>query len=317
MRNILVVGGSGFVGSAIVRRLAAKGARVVVPTRRRERAKHLIVLPTVDVVEADVHEPGTLAGLVARADAVVNLVGILHGDRGTPFGSAFRRAHVDLPAAIVAACQTAGVRRLLHMSALGADAAGSSMYLRSKAAGEAAVRSGGNALDWTIFRPSVIFGRDDSFLNLFAAMQRVAPFIPLGGAHARLQPVHVEDVARAFVNSLDAPATFGQAYDLAGPRVYTLGELVRFAGRAAGCPRAVMALPDPLARLQAFCMEFAPVKLLSRDNLDSLKTDSVTTSGFAPELGVVPAAMEAVMTRHLAHETPRERYMRLRDRSGR
>lgn len=317
MRNILVVGGSGFVGSAIVRRLAATGARVVVPTRRRERAKHLITLPTADVVEADVHEPGTLQDLVAPADAVVSLVGILHGDGGTPFGSAFRRAHVDLPASIVAACQATGVRRLLHMSALGAAADGSSMYLRSKAAGEAVVRSAGNALDWTIFRPSAIFGRDDRFLNLFAAIQRVAPFIPLGGAHAILQPVHVEDVAQAFVNALETPATFGKAYDLAGPRVYTLGELVRFAGRAAGCPRPVFALPDALARLQALCMEFAPVKLLSRDNLDSLKTDNVSKSGFAPELGVVPAAIEAVMTRHLAHETPRERYMRLRDRSGR
>jgi len=316
-RNILVIGGSGFVGSAIVRKLAAAGRRVTVPTRRRDRAKHLILLPTVDVVEADVHDDAVLAGLVAGKDAVINLVGILHGDSGQPYGKRFRAAHVDLPRRIAAACAAAAVPRLLHMSALGVAEDAPSMYLRSKAAGEAAVREAAGAVAVTIFRPSVIFGREDRFVNVFADMQAFLPLMALGRPGARLQPVHVEDVASAFVNALDHRATFGKTYDLAGPRTYALRDIIAFAGRASGHPRPVVGLPDGLAYLQARLMELAPVALISRDNLDSLAVDSVSAAAFPAELGVQPASMEAVMTDILARRTPRERYMRLRDRAGR
>jgi len=320
-RNILVIGGSGFVGSAIVRKLAADGRRVVVPTRRRDRAKHLILLPTVDVVQADVHDDaelaGLVAGLVAGKDAVINLVGILHGDQGRPYGKRFQAAHVDLPRRIAAACIVAAVPRLLHMSALGVADNAPSMYLRSKAAGEAAVREAAGAVAVTMFRPSVIFGREDRFINMFAEMQAILPLMALGRPAARLQPVHVEDVASAFVNALDNPATYGKTYDLAGPKAYTLRDIIAFSGRASGHPRPVIGLPDVLAYLQAWFMELVPIEVISRDNLDSLAVDSVSAAPFPAELGVQPASLEAVMTDILAQHSPRERYMRLRDRAGR
>jgi len=317
LQNFLVIGGSGFVGSAIARKLAAQGRKVVVPTRRRERAKHLILLPTVDVIEADIHAPGVLERLIAGTDAVINLVGILHSDTASPYGLRFKKAHVDLPRKIAAACAAAGTPRLLHMSALGAAADGPSMYLRSKAAGEATVLEFMSQVATTVFRPSVVFGRDDKFINFFAHMQRLAPIVPIGRAGSRLQPVHVEDVAQAMVNAAVNPITFGRAYDLAGPHVYTLKQIIQYAGRVSGHPRPVIGLPDALAYLQAWLMEFAPFELLSRDNLDSLKVDSVASVPFAPELGVIPVSMEAIVPGYLAGHSPRERYMQLRDRAGR
>jgi len=188
----LVLGGSGFVGRHLVGRLVAAGRRVIVPTRQRERAKHLILLPTVDVVEADVHSEVVLARLTQRASVVVNLVGILH----EPRRGGFDRVHVELARKLVFACRAAGVSRLLHMSALNADTKAPSRYLRSKGEAEAIVAA--SELAWTIFRPSVIFGREDSFLNLFATLEKFSPFIPLACAGAKFQPVYVGDVARAF-----------------------------------------------------------------------------------------------------------------------
>jgi len=261
--TLLVLGGSGYIGRSLVNLLAARGLRVTVPTRRRSRARELITLPTVEVVEADINDPTVLAALVVGHDAAVNLVGILHGDRGTPYGSRFRRAHVELPRRLVAACEAAGVARLLHMSALGADPRGPSMYLRSKGDGEAAAL-GSARVATTIFRPSVVFGAGDRFLNLFAQLAAYAPVLPIGGADARFQPIWVDDVAAAMANTLDEPATNGRVYELAGPRIYTLRELVSFAARAAGHPRPVIGLPDWAARLQASLMEHAPGSIGSR-----------------------------------------------------
>jgi uncharacterized protein YbjT (DUF2867 family) len=324
-RNILIIGGSGFVGSAITTKLSAQGCRVLVPTRRRERAKHLITLPTVDVIEADVRDENTLAGLMPGVDAVINLVGILHSDTGTPWGKRFQTAHVDLARKVADACATAGVPRLLHMSSLGAASNAPSMYLRSKAAGEAAVmsavRNAAKTIAVTMFRSSVVFGRGDKFINLFAWMQRYAPVVALGKPDAKLQCVWVEDVAQAFVNALDAPHTFGKTYELAGPKVYTLKQLVEYAGQVSDNPRMVFGLPDRLAYLQALLMEFAPVEILSRDNLDSTKVDSVISAAamqmMTAELGITPAAMEAVVPAYLSGQSPKERYMQLRDHAGR
>src|SRR5512135_665627 len=170
--NVLLIGGSGFVGSHAAHVLTGRGYRVTVPTRRRERAKHLLPLPTVDVVEADVNDAAQLSQLMAGQDAVINLVGLLHSRNGTPYGPDFSQAHVELPKKIVAAAKQRGVRRLLHVSALNAERSGPSQYLRSKADGEAAVREGGSEVPWTIFRPAVIFGAGDSFLNMFAELAR-------------------------------------------------------------------------------------------------------------------------------------------------
>jgi uncharacterized protein YbjT (DUF2867 family) len=320
--NILIIGGTGFVGTAIAAKLAARDPRITLtmPTRRRERAKHLILLPRIDVAEVSVHDDAALAALVAGKDAVINLVGVLHSDIGSPYGERFKRAHVDLPGRIARACANAGVPRLLHMSSLGVAADAPSMYLRSKADGEKAVLAV-EGLATTIFRPSVIFGRDDKFLNLFARMQRIAPFVPLGGADAKMQPIWVEDVASAFVNALDERKTFGKTYELAGPKVYTLRELVRYAGGVNGQARKVLGLPDGLARLQAWSMEFCPVEMLSRDNLDSLKIDSVLkgapVASAAPELGVDPAAMESVAPQWMARVSSRAKLNAYRDHAGR
>jgi len=317
--NILVVGGAGFIGRHIVNRLIDRGLRVTVPVRHRGRAGYLITLPTIDVVEADVNDDAVLGRLVRGRDAVINLVGILQGSRGVPYGPEFAQAHVELPRRIIHACEREGVRRLLHMSALGADANGPSMYQRSKGAGEALVRA--SPLDWTIFRPSVVFGPEDRFLHTFARLAVLAPVLPIANAGARFQPVYVGDVADAFVNALDNKATYRQAYELAGPRIYTLRELVQFATRTSGHPRAVVGLPAGLARTQARLMELAPGEpMLSRDNLDSMKRDNVASEQPyrpAPELGITLHAMEAEAPAWLAGQTPRARLDAFRARAGR
>ena len=312
--QVLVVGGGGFIGRYIVNALVAHGCRVLVPARRRDRAKHLILLPTCDVVQADIHDDATLDRLVAGQQAVINLVGILHGTEAQ-----FRRAHADLARRVVAACSRHRVRRLLHMSALGADAQGPSMYQRSKGEGEAAVRASG--LDWTVFQPSVVFGAEDRFLNLFGKLAALAPVLPIAGADVRFQPVWVEDVARAFVNALDNEATYGKVYELVGPTVYTLRELVAFAARAAGHPRPVINVPAGLARLQARLMELAPGEpLMSRDNLDSMQRDNIaSTQPYVPppelELRLTPMEPEASL--YLAGMHPRTRFGGFRTRARR
>lgn len=299
MRRILILGGTGFVGRVLcerlVERFAGEACRLTVPTRRLQHGKPLLTLPTIQLVEADVHDDAQLARLVAGQDVVINLVAILHGRPAD-----FERVHVALPQRLALTCRAAGVRRLLHVSALGVAADAPSHYLRSKAAGEAALR--GPGLDLTVLRPSVIFGTGDRFLNLFARLQRVAPLMPLAGAEARFQPVWVGDVAAALVASLMRPQSIGQTYECAGPTIYTLGELVRLSGRWAGCERAVLPLPMLLGRAQAALMSLAPGEpLMSADNLDSLQVPNVA-SGWLPgldALGIVPTALEAVAPAYL------------------
>ena len=311
MKKVVVVGGSGFVGRHIVARLAGAGDRVVVPTRRRDNARHLFLLPTVEVVEADVGDAATLPELARGAAAVINLVGILN-EAG---GATFARAHVDVTQHCIAACKNAGVPRLLQMSALNADTAGPSGYQRSKGEAEAAVRASG--LDWTIFQPSVIFGREDAFLNLFARLQRFLPVMALAGADVRFQPVYVGDVAECFVRALDLDATLRRAYPLCGPRVYTLRELVRYVGEVADTPRPIVPLGAALGRLQAFALEMLPGKLMSRDNLASMQKDSVCDCAFPAEFGLEPTALEAVAPLYLAPDAARSRYDGFRAQSGR
>ncbi len=315
MARVCILGGSGFVGRHVVEKLVELGCFVVVPSRRRERAKHLITLPTVDVVQADIHDQATLTRLVAGCDAVINLVGILHGRRGQPYGPDFARAHVELPKKAIAACLAAGVQRLVHMSALKAAPDAPSEYLRSKADGEGAVVAARGALGTTIFRPSVVFGAEDRFLNLFAALQRFVPVVFLGSPDAKFQPVYVGDVARAIVTSLEDPDSAGRAYDLAGPAVYSLRELVEYAGKLAGHPRPIIGLGPRLSYLQAWAMEFAPVKLLSRDNYYSMKVDSV--SGEPLPFGLHATPLEAVAPVYLQGFYPRSRYSVFRYYAGR
>lgn len=298
--TILVIGGSGFIGSHIVARLAAAGHHLIVPTRRLQRTRHLMVLPTVRIVEADIHDDVALDRLMAQADAVINLVGVLHSKPGHPWGPQFERAHVALPARIAQACIRHGVKRCLHMSALGAASDAPSMYLRSKAAGEQRMQIA-PGLQVTSFRPSVVFGPEDQFLNVFARMQAVLPVMVLGGASAKFQPVFVGDVAQAFVDALDDPHSVGKTYELVGPQVYSLGELVRLAGVYAGHPRPVISLPAPLARLQAFLLEHMPGgPIMSRDNLDSMKSDNVASAQYPVPPDWHPTPLEAVAPHYLS-----------------
>jgi len=297
-RSVLVMGGTGFVGRHVCEKLCRSGWHVTVPTRRAHTARHIQHLPGLSVVEADVHNPVALARLLAGHQAVVQLVAILHGNE-----HAFDQVHVQLPARLVAACQSSDVRRVVHVSALGVAPDAPSMYQRSKARGEAALKAGG--LDLTLLRPSVIFGADDHFLNLFAAMQRWLPFVPLAGARAQFQPVWVEDVAEAVVRCLAQPATAGKTYECAGPEVLTLEDIVRLAGKSSGHPRPVIEIADDVGRAQAWLMEHLPgPPLMSRDNLDAMKTPNVASGEFPGlrALGIEPASLAAVAPGYLGND---------------
>ena len=311
IRNVCLLGGAGFVGSHVAHRLDAAGYRVKVLTRRREAAKHLILLPNVQVVECDVMDDGALRNALAGADAVINLVGILHENRGATFAA----AHAGLPRRLAKACNNEGVSRLLHVSALNADVAAPSAYLRSKGEGEAAVKQSG--LEWTVFRPSVVFGAGDSFLTLFARLARWVPVMFLACPNARFQPVWVEDLASVVAQSLNNPQTVGQGYDLCGPNVYTLRELVAFAAQCAGASPRIVGLNDRLSYLQAWAMELLPVKLMTRDNVLSMKIDSVCGCAFPATFGITPTSLEAIAPEYLAGDTPRAGYLRFRTVAGR
>jgi NADH dehydrogenase len=319
--SVLVVGGSGFLGRHLVASLAAAGIRVIVPARHRERAKHLILLPTVDVVQADVMAPGVLQRLCAGKHAVYNLAGILHSRRGRPderganeYGPDFARVHVELPQAIVAACRLAGVRRLLHVSALGASRDGPSEYLRSKAIGEQAVLAAED-LDATVFRPSVVFGPEDRFLNTFAAMTRFLPVMAVPCPDAQFQPVYVGDVARALHYALEESEARGKRYDLCGPRVYTTTQLVEFVCAVTRRSRLVIGLPPRLSYFQAWMLEHLPGKLMSRDNYRSMQVPNTCSAQFPFQLQ--PQALEALAPGYLMPAGARERYPQLRWRARR
>ncbi len=315
LEKVLVIGGGGFVGRCLASRLAKREIQVTVPTRRRENRRSLALLPRVSLVAANIHNPLDLEDLMSGVDAVVNLAGILHdSDSRQPYGRRFAAVHVELPEKIVAAMKKTGVRRLLHMSALRAASDAPSAYFRSKAAGEAAVLAAASELDVTVFRPSLVFGPGDAFLNTFAGLLKLFPVLLLPGAEARFQPVYVGDVADACIAALGNHATFGKIYELAGPKTYTLRQLVEYAGELTGHPRPVLALPDPLARLQAGLFGCLPNPPMSPDNLRSLQVDSVA-DGQLNFPNWQPQALEAIAPTYLAPSKSKARLNELRSRS--
>jgi len=305
--SVCVLGGTGFVGYQIVSRLNNAGKHVRVLTRRRERHRHLLVLPFVEVIDADIHDPEQLRRHFAGRDAVINLVGILNekGHRG----EGFRHVHVELAKKVLEACKHTGVRRLLHMSALGADhTKGASHYLRTKGEAENHLHTfAAPEVALTSFRPSVIFGRDDSLFNRFASLLKIAPVFPVACPQAKFAPVYVGDVSERFVDALEDRATVGQRYNLCGPDVWTLMEIVRYVCDVKGWRRALVPLPDWLSKLQASVFEFAPGKPFSRDNFNSLRLDSV-----CPEGPTCPTPVEAVVPHYLGDVNRQHRFQELR-----
>lgn len=315
IKRICILGGTGFVGRVLANRLTRDGYRLRILTRDREANRHaLILLPTVDLVQADVHDPEQLREQFAGCDAVINLVGILN-EKGRD-GSGFHFAHVELAKKVIDACRAGGVRRLLHMSALNADARGGpSHYLRTKGEAEDLVH-GASGMRVTSFQPSVIFGREDSFFNRFATLLRLVPLVfPLACARSRFSPVFVEDVAEAMARSLVSPDTYGGRLQLCGPKTYTLEELVKFTARCVGLRRKVMPLSDFLSRLQAGVFDFVPGKPFSTDNYLSATVDSVCSCNLLVPPEFVPAAVEVTVPAYLSGSGTHDRLNRFRSRS--
>ena len=314
INKIVIVGGTGFVGKTLANRLNQEGTELRILTRNRERHKdNLILLPTVELIQADVHDMYQLKKFFSGCDAVINLVGILN-EQGRD-GSGFRHAHVELTRKIIEACQHAHIKRLLHMSALNADAKlGTSHYLKTKGEAEdLAHQAEMQGIKVTSFRPSVIFGRDDSFFNRFAKLLKFTPlFFPLACARTRFAPVFVGNVAEAFVRTLKDPVSYGRRYDLCGPKSYALEELVRYTAECTGINRRIIPLNEILSRIQAAVFDFVPGKPFSTDNFLSARVDSVCKQNGLHELGIVPAAIETVVPQYLANRSQRTRYYQFR-----
>lgn len=304
--RLCILGGAGFVGRHICTRLADSPVELRVLTRRRERNRELTVVPNLELVEASVHDPKALATHLAGCDTVINLIGILNesakGD--------FQRVHVELPRQLLEACRAAGVRRLLHMSALGAGDGAPSAYQRSKAEGERLVLDANSRdLAVTAFRPSVIFGPGDSFFSRFDKLLRQAPFFfPLPTPQARFRPVYVGDVAEAFVRTLTRRESFGRAYELCGPDTYSLRELVEYTAEVSGRHRTILGLSDGLSKLQGRVLGRLPGKPYSYDNYLSATVDNVCREDGLAELGLEPTPLEAVVPTYLSDVAVRQRY---------
>lgn len=310
--RVCLIGGSGFVGRHLAARLDKAGYEVTVLTRRRERHRELLVLPNLTLIEANIFDNDALIQQLKGMDVAVNLVGILNERRRGDF----QRVHVTLSRHIIDACRAAGVGRLLHMSALKADAQnGPSQYLRSKGEAEAAALAATD-LHVTAFRPSVIFGPDDQFFNRFSRLLALSPGIfPLACANARFAPVYVEDVAEAFVRAINNPATFGQSYELCGPSTYSLRELVDYTAKLSGHQRRIISLGDRLSWWQGLIMEQLPGKPFSRDNFLSTRVNSLCKSSFPTLFEIKPASIEAIVPGYLGGRDLNVRYSALRKKA--
>lgn len=311
-RRACILGGTGFVGRHLVAKFASEGIETIVPSRHPQRHRHLAVNPGCRVVQADIFNSDELSRLFTDCDIVVNLVGILNERHKNDF----RRVHVELPDKVTTASRKNAVKRLLHMSALNANAgSGSSFYLRSKGEGENRAHTGGKPdIAVTSFRPSVIFGADDSFVNRFAGLMKIPGPMPLACHEAKFAPVFINDVCQAMFNSLDDRTTYGQRYELCGPEVYSLKEIVKLIARLTGKRKLILPLSDSLSKLQASILEKLPGKVFTTDNYLSLQQDSVC-SGKAPgldALGIEPAYFSSVVALFLQNQSERKRYNALR-----
>lgn len=302
--KIIVLGGTGFVGRLLVKRLAREGHAVTLLSRNLGSHADRLLPPDVLLREMDVYDPDALRQEFVGADAVINLVGILneHGDNGR----GFRRVHVDLTKLVIAACQLAGVRRLLQMSSLNAGR-GSSYYLKSRGEAEVAVKASG--LDWTIFEPSVIFGVGDGLFTRFGALLKSLPVLPLACADTKFAPVYVGDVVEAYSRCLRDGRSIGEVYELYGAEVFSLRQIVQMSARQLGLKRVIVPLPDFLGRLQGLVCDFVPGKPFSSDNFRSLQIDSVGGIDGLHRLGIVPTRVSQILPDILGHRGDRQKQL--------
>ncbi len=308
IKNICILGGTGFVGQHLAAKLAFEGYSCRIISRHPQRHQALQVLPDVRLIKAGTLDAKALEPAFSDCDAVINLIGILN-EAGKK--DSFRRIHVELVDQIVDACRAAGVPRLMHMSALNANAgSGASQYLRTRGEGENRAHTrGGASAAVTSFRPSVIFGPGDSFFNRFAGLLQLAPGVfPLACPDARFAPVFVGDVVEAFAKSLRDSASFGRHYDLCGPRVFTLKELVQYTAKILGRRTRVIGLGDFGSRMQARTLEILPGKPFSHDNYLSMQIDSLCEENGLEALGIHPTDVDTVVPAFLGNQSSRRRY---------
>jgi NADH dehydrogenase len=277
MKNltICILGGTGFVGRHLCTELVRRGHYVKALTRQRERHRDLLVLPSLELVQADIHNESTLKKHFQSCDAVINLVGILN--EKVHDGSGFHIAHVELARKVITMCLACKVPRLLHMSALNASPDEKSFYLRTKGEAENYVHTfAANKIAVTSFRPSVIFGAEDSFINRFANILKMTPgLFPLACANTKFAPVYVDDVVQVIANALIDKQTFDKRINLCGPKKYSLKELVKYVADMCNLHRIIISLPNWASKLQANILEYVPGKPFSIDNYLSLQKDSV------------------------------------------
>jgi NADH dehydrogenase len=295
MKIVCVLGGTGFVGHSVVRQLSEAGYTVKVLTRNGQRGKHLTQLKNVQVIECNVFNNQALKQAIKSATAVINLIGILHESKKM----SFEDTHATLPKRLAEICTELEILRLIHMSALQASSSAPSNYLRSKAKGEAEILKYMNKINITIFKPSVIFGACDNFLNLFAKLIKILPVILVAKPNAKFQPIYIEDVSVAFIRALEDKRTYGKTYELAGPNIYSLRELIQLVAKAMNKHRMIIGLNDRLSYLQAWAMELLPVKMMTRDNVRSMEVDSISHQSFPGYLDFKPKALEEVLPTYI------------------
>lgn len=314
--SICILGGTGFLGTRLVARLIKENQRVTVLSRDREQHKHLLVLPGLSLDNCDVYEEAQLSERLRGKDVVVNLVGILN-ERGFG-GGGFRRAHTELTRTLLQAARSANVPRLVQVSALKAAVDAPSHYLRSKGEAEKLIREQSGSIDWSILKPSVMFGPGDSFLNRFAGLLAAAPgVLPLARPDARFQPVFVDDVVDAIQKCLHGGATSRQTFELGGPQIYTLREVVQLVARITGRRRLIVGLPDFLGRLEGAVCDFVPGRPFSSDNYRSLTVDSVCSEDGFARLKLEPHSMAAAARQYLGSLEDNARLSRNRAAAGR
>ncbi len=309
INRIAILGGTGFVGHSLCNRLSREDYELKVLTRSREYNRdNLILLPGLDLVEANVHDPEQLKHHLVDCDAVINLIGILN-EKGNS-GSGFRHVHVQLVENLLAACHENGIRRVLQMSALNADAVnGKSHYLRTKGEAEELLHSNTAGIHVTSFRPSVIFGKNDSFFNRFAELLKITPLLfPLACYDAIFAPVYVLDVVEMMARSIKTPDSYDKKYQLCGPKTYTLEELVNYTAKTIGIKRTIIPLNDIFSRIQAAMFDFVPGKPFSTDNYLSAKTDSICDVHDLARYDIEATAIESIVPQYLTNTSCRSAY---------